>query len=485
MASIRKETLTYFIGTLLLAILNFIISIMYGDMFSPDDYGGYSLVFAMYSLLSQIAVGWVTASLVRYYASHKNEKKDHKLIGSIFIQHIFFSIIELIGVFTTINLFPASPEIKNLILTFSIFFVFESYILFINTIMRVTNNAKQYNINTNLNSLLKIGVLLFLYYVVGLKSTLAIAISLVASEVIQSFYLTKKYGFLKYFSLKNYDREVILRLLKYGIPLVGVSMTNWILSVSDRYIIRYFYSDYEVGLYSYSYNIANSVVSLLSQFIMLGAYPNIVRKWEEDGSASAIDMIKQYLSIYLLLIVPVCFGFLCTGKQFFTIFTNERYWGGYINFIVTGFGIAILGLTAYTNKVWELKKKTLITLLLSITAAIVNVCLNICLIPIMGYTAGSVTTAVAYLVYLLLSIILSRKYMRLQADWRRILKISFATLIMSAVITILNVVPVLDSVAGFLLKVAVGAIIYVTICTVTKAIDSTTTKRLFEKTKIR
>lgn len=481
MSSIKRETLSYFIGTALLAVLNFAVSILYGDMFSPDDYGNYSLTFATYSLLSQVAVGWVSSSLIRYYVAHKREEREHKLIGSIFIQHIAFSIFEIISVIVMMNLLPLPPETKGLAIVFSIFFFFESYVLFINTLMRVTNNSKQYNINTNLNSILKIGVLLVLYYLVGVKSTLAIALSLLIAEIVQTVYLTAKFKFFKYFSPKNYDRKILMQLLKYGVPLIGVSVTNWVLNVSDRYVIRYFFSDYEVGLYSYSYNIASSVVTLLSQFIMLGAYPNIIRAWEEKGKTAAVEMIKQYLNIYMLLIVPVCFGFLCAGKQFFETFANERYWGGYINFIVTGFGIAILGLTAYTNKVWELKKRTLATLILSVVAALVNIGLNMWLIPLFGYTAGSVTTAIAYLVYLLLSIAFSRKYMRLQVDWLKIGKIMLATIAMAVVIMVLNLVPVLGNAGGFLLKVVIGILVYVVIGAATKAINFAEVKKMFRK----
>ena len=96
MVSVKKETLNYFIGTALLAILNFAVSILYGDMFSPEDYGAYSLAFATYSLLSQMVVGWVSMSLIRYYIVHKKAGTDHKLISSVFVQHIVFSILQFI-----------------------------------------------------------------------------------------------------------------------------------------------------------------------------------------------------------------------------------------------------------------------------------------------------------------------------------------------------------------------------------------------------
>ena len=468
MVSIKKETFNYFIGTALLALLNFIVSILYGDMFSPEDYGEYSLVFATYSLLSQIVVGWVSSSLIRYYAAHKKENRTEKLIGSIFIQHIVFSVLEFVLVILSLQFVQLPENTEAMIIVFSIFFLFETYVLFMNTLMRVTNNSKQYNINTNLNIILKIVALFALYYLAGVKSVLAIALSLLIAEVIQSVYLTIKFRMTRYFSPKNFDRKVLLQLFKYGVPLIGVSATNWILNVSDRYVIEYFYSSHEVGLYSYSYNIASSVISLVTQFLLLGAYPNIIKAWEDDGKQKAIKMIKEYLTIYMLIVVPFCLGIMCVGKQFFEAFTNERYWGGYVNFIITGFGIAVLGLTAYTNKVWELKKKTIATLLLSLVAALSNIALNIWLIPKYGYVFGSVTTLISYVIYLVLSVLFSRRYMKLEVDWSRIGRIIFSGVCMVGVVSVMNLFPPLNNAIGFVIKVVTGAIVYVVLIVLTK-----------------
>ena len=470
MVSVKRETLNYFIGTALLAALNFVVSILYGDMFSPEDYGGYSLVFATYSLLSQIAVGWVSSSLIRYYVSKKKENQIDKLIGSVFIQHIIFSVLEFILVMGTLQFVHLPENMKNMAIVFSIFFLFETYVLFINTLMRVTNNSKQYNINTNLNIILKITALFGLYYFLGVRSVLSIALSLLIAEIIQAVYLTIKFKLTRYFSPKNFDRKTLLQLFKYGVPLIGVSATNWILNVSDRYVIEYFYSNYEVGLYSYSYNIASSVISLITQFLLLGAYPNIIRAWEDSGKQKAVEMIKEYLTIYALIVTPFCLGILCVGKQFFETFTNERYWGGYINFIITGFGIAVLGITAYTNKVWELKKKTVATLLLSLVAAISNVALNIWLIPKYGYVFGSVTTLASYILYLILSVLFSKKYMQLKVDWAKVGKIVFAGVCMVIVVSVMNFFPILDNIAGFIFKVIVGGVVYIALTIAAKVV---------------
>ena len=61
-----KETGIYFIGTIGVAILSFVISLLYSNMFTTADYGLYNLIAALYSLLYQLFTGWMTHSILRY-----------------------------------------------------------------------------------------------------------------------------------------------------------------------------------------------------------------------------------------------------------------------------------------------------------------------------------------------------------------------------------------------------------------------------------
>ena len=62
---IIKETGMYLIGTVMVSILGFILSILYSKMFNPYDYGIYSLVYSTYSLITNIYGGWISLSMIR------------------------------------------------------------------------------------------------------------------------------------------------------------------------------------------------------------------------------------------------------------------------------------------------------------------------------------------------------------------------------------------------------------------------------------
>ncbi len=451
-----KETLIYFIGTIMLSILNFIISILYGNMFTTNDFGVYSLVYSSYALISQLLIGWVSQSIIRFY----KKNNDKTLKSSIYTFHIIASFL-LIILFNIIIIFAGfKGEEKILYILFTITYFFESFILITNTLLRSENNSKQYSKNVVLNGFLKIISLLVLYYIFGFTTVIIIVISLLLSEIIQTLYLTYKYKLYNYISFKSIDKTLLIEMFKYGYPLIGVSITSWVLNVSDRFIIKLFYNNSEVGIYSYSYTIANSIIMLVIQFIMLGAYPNIINTWENNGKKETIDLIKNYLNVYLLIVVPMCIGFVALGSEFFRIVINKTYYSGYITFIITAIGIALLGLSQYTNKIFELHKKTKTILWLNIMAAVINIILNFIFIPIYGPYFGAVTTGVSFIIYIIISALLGKKYLKLEIDIKKTSIITISSIIMFLVICIYKSVIGVNSIYSFGVIVLLGIMIY-------------------------
>ena len=477
MKSKGKETLIYFIGTVLLSILNFIISILYGNMFSSNDFGVYSLSFSTYTLISQLLIGWVSQSIIRFY----KEKDNKKLANSIYTFHIIASFILILIFNLIIFLSNLDYDLKLLYVIFTIIYFFESFILITNTILRSKNDSKQYSKNVVLNGFLKIFSLLILYYIVGIKVVTVIAISLLVSEVIQTIYLTYKYKLHNYISIKMTDVKLLLEMFKYGYPLIGVSITSWILNVSDRYIIRIFYSNSEVGIYSYSYTIANSIIMLVMQFIMLGAYPNIINTWETKGKKDTIDLIKRYLNVYLFIIIPMCLGFVVLGKDFFRLVINKNYFDGYLIFIITSIGIALLGFSQYTNKIWELMKKTKAILALNVMAAAINIILNFIFIPIYGSYFGAVTTGVSFVIYILVSLLLGRKYIKLELDIEKFLKILISSGLMVAFILISKCLINISNIYIFGFVVFIAVIVYIISIFALDVININELKSIFKK----
>ena len=106
--------------------------------------------------------------------------------------------------------------------------------------------------------------------------------------------------------------------------------------------------------------------------------------------------------------IPCVFGILAIGNKIIYCLCGSAYWNSSNVFIITCVSYTLYGLLQYTNKAWELTAKTKIILNLNIVAAILNIVLNILLIPQYGYVIAAYTTMFSFLIYIILSLYLSK-----------------------------------------------------------------------------
>ncbi len=455
-----KETIIYFIGTVLVSILGFIMSVLYSKMFKPYDYGVYSLVYSLYNLLLNIYAGWISLSIIRNAKVYKNKNQSNELFSSFFLLHIIMSFAFFVIVNGVTSFLNLNTLYKELMFIFSLIYFFEEELLIINTYLRSEGNAKQYSLNTSINSFLKVAFLILIFFIIKCKNVTAIAYSLLLSEIVQCIYLYKKLKLSQFYKTKKVNFEIIKSMFIYGMPLIGVSVTNWILNVSDRYIIRFFYSESEVGLYSYAYTLGNSIFNLLTSFIMLGAYPKIVKAWEDEGKESAINVIKKYLTVYFLIIIPAILGACFISKDFFYLFTEKSYQSGYGVFNITCIAISILGLSNYINKTWELNSNTKMIFILYVLTAVLNIILNFTMIPKYGYWVAALTTLISCSFYLVMAFILSRKTLKITIEFKKLFYICLSSLTMIAFMKLFILLVSKITLLTFIAQILIGIITY-------------------------
>ncbi len=451
-----KEMSIYLIGTVIVTGLNFVLSILYSYLFIPKEYGDYSLILSIYSLIASFSGGWITLSIVRMAGKFQNEGCYDKFRGSIFWSHSIISVIWIL-VASVIVINSEMPVLnKVILLLLSINYFFEYFNNILNYFFRFNGEVKRYNNSTILRGALKIAVILVSSYIIDVHSIIVLPIALLMSEMIIMIYWFGKTSIIKCLRENKLSIYVTKEVFKYGLPLIAVSAVSWILNVSDRYIIKIFYSSEEVGIYSYAYQIGSAVSNLIAQFIMLGAYPKIVKAWENDGRKRATEVIAEYLKKYIYLCIPLAVGVAFIGRLFFKEFIGTQYQEGSSVFIFTCFGILMMGLSQYPNKAWELTGRTAGILRLNVEAAVVNVILNFIFVPLMGYKWSAITTFFSFFIYFILAIYRSRKILPIHLNKRSFFNVIICSCIMGGYICIVNMI-MKDSVAK-LFVIIIGSI---------------------------
>lgn len=207
------------------------------------------------------------------------------------------------------------------------------------------------------------------------------------------------------FRVSAFDRSILRPLCEFGFGLVPGNISHWVMVGSDKYMLNSRLSGHDpavrlrnVGLYSVGERVA-SIMQLTNMALSLGWQRFAFRNMEfEDGAR----LIARGLTAVLLVCGYFALGLIMLGDDLIFYITKPRYHDG-IEVILTltlaSFFSGIAQLIPFglykANRTWVISS-------LNTMSAVVNVVLNVLLVPMMGIQGAAIATLVCQAVKTLL-----------------------------------------------------------------------------------
>ncbi|WP_187427021.1 oligosaccharide flippase family protein [Rossellomorea marisflavi] len=358
-----KAVNTLITGTLIAQIIAVASSPIITRMYTPAEFGFYTLVLSILTIFGSTLTGRYDLSVV----STKDEKEVYPLIIACFILTLIFSTIVSIGFVTFLTKYG---EIFNSVGWF-VFSVYPMLLLtgFINTLSSYNNRYKEYKVLsrvsiyrslTQTSSQIALGY--FGYGVKGLLTSNIIA-SLVGFRT-QSKRIKANYYQFKKVKLNNI-KEVLLKYrhqLFFSTPAVLVNTLSYSLI---NFLIADLYSSAVLGYYSLSYRILGLPLSLISMNVARVFFEQASKEFNETGKCT--QSFKKTFIFLLFLAVPMAFLLIILGPYIFKILfgTGWDEAGIYVQILAPMFALRfiILSLTSVLvitgNQKIELKIQSL------------------------------------------------------------------------------------------------------------------------------
>lgn len=420
-----------------------------------NDYGIWVQVLISVSILQPFILLGLNNSLLRFFSS----KEKHEIVQGI----ITITCVTLaVGIVASITFYLLSDQIATILLhdkSSSTVFKIASPLLVteaLNVIalssFRIFGQIKRYSAILLFGALLEI-ILISSFVLFGLGLIGAIISLLIARTIvlIVTLYLIFSYSG---FTLPKFS--MLKPFLIYGIPLISISFSDMIITSSDRLVIGFFMGASSVGIYSAAYGIG-SIIFMFSSVIMYVLRPTIFKEFDEGR----LDSVKMYLSYswkYLLMfLIPSAFGLSILAESILANLTT-------LEFIPLGkFIVPLVVMSTVLNSTQEIfgvvlmiKKDTRIFSFIIVAAAILNVMLNILLVPYWGIIGAAATTLIAYAMLALVICYKSNKYINFDIKLNFMAKSLLSSVIMALLILAFNMT-IFENV---LLSVILGAISY-------------------------
>ena len=267
---ILKHTAFYGISNLFVSLTSFLLIPILTRCLRPEEYGVYSLVAVFGTVVFYVYDMGMLHALVRYFAEVSHDKPEE---GRRIASTVLWFLVIVSAVFSMI-LLSNSGRISYLMLGAKkyIFLIqLTVAVVFFNTVTGVSTTLLRIKERSNLFmwffGLKGIGTigLTFVFLVLlrrGLLGVFESMLLVAAVFLILLFVFTfREYRF-------SFSLSYLAQMIRFGLPLCPAMFFGWVIDFSDRYLVRYFLSLSDVGLYSLGYKISQIVFMIVMAFVM-------------------------------------------------------------------------------------------------------------------------------------------------------------------------------------------------------------------------
>ena len=187
-------------------------------------------------------------------------------------------------------------------------------------------------------------------------------------------------------------------LLAYALPLTLTFALNFVISSSDRFLVAWYLGTEAAGTYAAGYDLGWVAVASLMTAVNLAGYSLVMRALERDGPAAAQRQLRQNGLLLLTVALPALtlvttlapnVARVVLGAPFRAEGARLLPWIG----VAACLGGAML---YYTNLAFQLSRRTVGQLWVSLAAALLNLVLNGLWIPRFGLLGAAWATLLAY-----------------------------------------------------------------------------------------
>ncbi len=221
---------------------------------------------------------------------------------------------------------------------------------------------------------------------------------------------------------------------KYSLPILPVRLSSWAVRSIDRYFIAAMVGLAAVGVYSASYAVAGLLSLFMAPFSLI--LPPIVAELYDNRDDVTLNKTIFYSYKYVLFFsIPAAFGVFLIGDQILLLITSKEF----VEPIITNFimGIVAVSITCmsiyvvFTPMIGAIKKTYLNTVFWSVSA-VINISLNLVLIPSFGLIGAAVATLASYVVMMSAVLLIVSRHLTLTVRYLIVLgKTVIASVLMS------------------------------------------------------
>ncbi|HBI64579.1 MAG TPA: hypothetical protein DDX51_05630 [Clostridiales bacterium] len=407
-----SNTLVFAIGTFSSKVLVFLMLRFYTGILSTDEYGIVDALINVGQLMIPIASVGINNAVIRFGLENETDKRTVFSSGlfTILTGFLCLAVISPVlphlmdfmsGYTIAVLMFVLASSLRTLCIQFALSLGYSK--------MYAANGIANTFLNIILNILLLPRMRVMGYLLANIISDLVMGLI--------CFLLAREYRYLETPLDRRYDKPLARRMRKYALPLVPQTVCQWIINMSDRYMIIFFVNTSANGLYA----AANKIPNILLIVANLFADAWQISAVKESDPKEQVDFFSKVLGAYSSIAFIGSSGLIMISKFVMTFMVADAFFISWrfipILTLATTFGL----LSTFLASVYMLRLRSKNSMMTTVICALINISLNATLIPLLGrispfYGAlgAGIATFISYFILFLIRAFDTQRYLKIR-----------------------------------------------------------------------
>ncbi|NQE54071.1 hypothetical protein C5S29_10810 [ANME-1 cluster archaeon GoMg3.2] len=385
---ITKNTAALFAAQAVTAVLGLVLSILIARTLGPFEFGKYSFALAFTAIFAIFSDLGYNTLLIREIARDKSQAS--KYLNNVISMRALLSLVIFALIVITINVLGYPADTKNVVYLFGVYTLLMSFA----NIFRVTFRAfekMEYEAGiTIFLSILRVSLgLLVLFLGYGLIELALVFLFSGVFDVLLSFLICER----KFVKPKiELDSHFWKSTIKMALPLSMSSIFGLIYVRIDTVMLSILKGAAVVGWYNAAYTLVLGFMPIPSLFLN-AIFPLMSRYFV--SSKGSLKVAYEKASKFLLILgFPLAVGITLLADRIIILFYGQQFYPSIIALQILAWDILLRFLFAPTGTVLVSTNKQNQMATIAGMGALLNVILNLILIPHLSYVGAAIATII-------------------------------------------------------------------------------------------
>ncbi|MCJ7570974.1 MAG: flippase [Candidatus Thermoplasmatota archaeon] len=429
---VAKNTFALFIAQIISSILSILLGIFIARNLGDIALGKYSFAYTFVVFFSIFLDLGYNTLLIREVARDKS--KANKYVSNLLSFRAISALIVFVFIVVTINLMGYPSDTKNIVYLFAIYIFLEAFSSIYKVTFRAFERMEYESAITILSNIIRVSLaLVVIFFGYGL---VAIGLVFIFSNILDLSFSTIvcERRFVK--SRTEFDFSFFKSTIKLALPLVMVSLFTTVFVRADTILLSIFKGDEVVGWYNAAYSLVLGL-RVIPGLIVTAIVPTL--SYYYIASRTSLKVVyEKYFRYLFMLGLPTAMGASLLSDKIILLLYGSEYTNSIIALRILSWDILLIFLyTILSGILISIDKQNEMAIAAAVTA-LVNVIINIILIPYFSYVGAAVATISSETILFVIYFYLISKHIYLLPIHKMLVKPFVALVVMSLFIFFFN-----------------------------------------------